>query len=224
MLSWRVRAFTNEVGAGGSAARVLLFDGPVPTADERQRIATAVAEPATAFVHSDGLRVELHNHKLARRLIGHALLGTAAALASTGTVPSMLRVDAGDIPIWIDKDGQHWLRAPAAWSSNDRHRQVATPAEVEAINGAPADEPVQVWAWLDEPSGLIRARQFAPSEGKPEDEACGSACMVLAERLARPLRVQHGRHSIIQVRPADGDIELGGRCVIDDRSSELVIR
>ncbi|WP_207222876.1 hypothetical protein [Herbihabitans rhizosphaerae] len=39
----------------------------------------------------------------------------------------------------------------------------------------PAGEPVQVWAWLDERAGMVRARQFAPSEGKPDDEACGSA-------------------------------------------------
>jgi predicted PhzF superfamily epimerase YddE/YHI9 len=216
VITFSVRAFTNELGQGGSSVRVLLFDDDVvPAATERQAIAANAVELATAFVHPDRYRVELHNQKLERRLIGHALLGTAAALASVGESPTHLRLPAGEVPMWQDTDGRQWLRAPAAWSPNDRHRQVTSPAEVEEISSTPADEPVQVWAWLNESAGLVRARQFAPSEGKPEDEACGSACMVLAERLARPLTVHHGRHSIIEVKLADPNIELGGRCVID---------
>ncbi|WP_344941273.1 hypothetical protein [Actinomadura miaoliensis] len=86
---------------------------------------------------------------------------------------------------------------------------------MEALLESPPDEPVQVWAWIDEAAGLIHARQFAPSEGKPEDEACGSACMALSTLPARPLTVVHGRGSAIRVRPRDTEVDLGDACMID---------
>ena len=156
------RVFTADDGAYGNEVAVVLVH-EMPSAEERQRLATEATEPATVFVAEDGVE---------------------------------------------------WLFAPAAWSPNARHRRVESPAEVEDLTGAPADEPVQVWAWLDEAAGVVRARMFAPSEGKPEDEACGSASMVLAGRLGRELRVVHGRGSVIQVRPELDGIRLGGRCVV----------
>lgn len=63
--------------------------------------------------------------------------------------------------------------------------------------------------------GHVRGRHFAPSAGKREDEACGSACMVLAERLDRNLTVVHGRfNSLITVRPWSSGVECGGRCIL----------
>jgi predicted PhzF superfamily epimerase YddE/YHI9 len=215
-LQWSVRAFTGPAG-GGSSVRVVLHDGPVPEAKERQRVATANAELATAFVAADRLSVELHNRKLERRFIGHALLGTAAALADAGLAPTRLMLPVGAVTLWRGEDGMWWLHGRSAWSPNDRHRQVATPQEVDALTTAPPDEPVQVWAWLDEAAGHVRARQFAPSEGKPEDEACGSASMVLAQRLGRNLVVHHGRHSLILAKPRGDGVDLGGTCVIDER-------
>ena len=38
---------------------------------------------------------------------------------------------------------------------------------------------VGIWAWLDEPAGLIRERVFAREAGPAEDEATGSAAMRL---------------------------------------------
>lgn len=178
-------------------------------------IAAANAEMATAFVAMDRCQVELHNRKLERRFIGHALLGTAAALACDGPSPTRFELAAGTVNLWHDTNGMWWVHAPSAWSPNDRHRQVDTPDQVEALHGPPPDEPVQVWAWLDEVAGHVRARQFAPSEGKPEDEACGSACMVLADHLGRILRVHHGRESLILAHPHDGGVGLGGYCTID---------
>jgi predicted PhzF superfamily epimerase YddE/YHI9 len=117
--------------------------------------------------------------------------------------------------VWTEHN-REWLHAPAGWSPNNRHRQVATVAEVESLLGAPADEPIQVWSWLDESAGLVRARMFAPSEGKPEDEACGSASMVLAVALGRDLTVVHGQGSVIHARPRGSGVDLGGRCVVLD--------
>jgi len=215
MQSWTVRSFTDEARLGGNRVLVLLFDEPVPDAQERQRIATATGEPATVFVHADRRRVNVHNRASERRLIGHALLGACEALASIGPSPDLFSLPVGDVPLWTGEDGMRWLHAPSAWSPNDRHRQVATADEVADLGGPPADEPVQVWAWIDEDAGTVRARQFAPSQGKPEDEACGSGCMVLADKLGRDLTVRHGKNSLIRARPNNGGVDLGGYCILD---------
>ncbi|ONI67663.1 hypothetical protein BWI15_31690 [Kribbella sp. ALI-6-A] len=206
------RVFTTPEGAYGNEVLVVLAD-ELPPVQQRQQVATAAAEPATVFVAGDLRTVRIHNHLLERRFAGHPLLGTAAVLRSLGHEPSVFTTPAGDVSVWSE-DGAEWLFAPAAWSPNARHRQAESPAEIEAISEAPADEPIQVWAWLDEPGGVVRARMFAPSEGKPEDEACGSASMVLAGLLDRELTVVHGKGSVIRVRPVPGGVNLGGYCVV----------
>jgi len=71
---------------------------------------------------------------------------------------------------------------------------------------------VQLWAFEDEPAGVVRARVFAPRFGVTEDEACGSASMLLAAKLHRPLVIHHGNGSEIFVRPgSDERVDLGGR-------------
>jgi predicted PhzF superfamily epimerase YddE/YHI9 len=207
------RVFTADDGAYGNEVAVVLVDG-MPSAAERQRLATGAPEPATVFVAEDLRTVRIHNRLLERRFAGHPLLGTAAVLRSLGHAPSVFATVAGDVAVWAADDGVQWLFAPAEWSPNARHRQVESPGEVEGLAGAPADEPVQVWAWIDEAGGVVRARMFAPSEGKPEDEACGSASMVLAGRLDRELRVVHGQGSVIRVRPEGDGVRLGGRCLV----------
>ncbi|MGC4936657.1 PhzF family phenazine biosynthesis protein [Kribbella sp. DT2] len=206
------RVFTADNGAYGNEVAVVLVAG-MPSADERQHLATGATEPATVFVAEDLRTVRIHNRLLERRFAGHPLLGTAAVLRSLGHAPSVFATEAGEVEVWAEGSVE-WLFAPANWSPDVRHRQAESPAGVEGLTGAPADEPVQVWAWLDEVAGVVRARMFAPSEGKPEDEACGSASMVLAGRLGRELRVVHGRGSVIRVRPEGDGVRLGGRCLV----------
>jgi len=193
---------------------VILTD-ELPPADLRQQLASAAPQPATVFVAGDRTTVRIHNRKLERQFAGHPLLGTAAVLRALGLAPTTLATSAGVVGVWTEHN-REWLHAPAGWSPNNRHRQVATVAEVESMPGPPADEPVQVWSWLDESAGLVRARMFAPSEGKPEDEACGSASMVLAAALGRDLTVVHGQGSVIHARPRESGVELGGRCIVLD--------
>jgi len=206
------RVFTADDGSHGNEVLVVVGDG-LPAAAVRQEVARTAPAPATVFVDADRFDVRIHNPKLERPFAGHPLLGTVAVLCELGRTPETLSAPAGHVRVW-SADGLCWLHAPAGWSPNARHRQVATAAEVEALTGPPADEPVQVWAWVDEPAGVVRARQFAPSEGKPEDEACGSASMVLAAALGRPLTVSHGRGSVIHVRPRGAGVDLGGRCLV----------
>jgi predicted PhzF superfamily epimerase YddE/YHI9 len=211
---WVARVFTADNGAHGNDVSVILTD-ELPPADLRQQLATAAPEPATVFVAGDRTTVRIHNRKLERQFAGHPLLGTAAVLRELGLAPTTLATSAGVVRVWTDHN-QEWLHAPAGWSPNNRHRQVPTVAEVESLRGPPADEPVQVWSWLDESAGLVRARMFAPSQGKPEDEASGSASMVLAVALGRDLTVVHGQGSVIHARPRGAGVNLGGRCVVLD--------
>jgi hypothetical protein len=93
-----------------------------------------------------------------------------------------------------------------------------SPAEVDALTGPPGDRGlIGVWAWLDEPAGLIRERVFAPGAGVPEDEATGSAAMRLAALLDREIEIRQGRGSVIYARPlGDGRVEISGRVVLEE--------
>ncbi|GAB3826459.1 PhzF family phenazine biosynthesis protein [Kribbella italica] len=77
------RVFTADNGAHGNEVAVVLVDR-MPAPSERQRLATAAAEPATVFVAKDLRTVRIHNRLLERRFAGHPLLGTAAVLRSLG--------------------------------------------------------------------------------------------------------------------------------------------
>ncbi|MEU6033899.1 PhzF family phenazine biosynthesis protein [Actinomadura sp. NPDC047616] len=215
MSTFIARAFTGQHGAHGNQVVVVLADDELPGPQERQKIAAGAPAPATVFVAPDRRQVRIHNRMLERPFAGHPLLGTAAVLRNIGKPVDRLATPAGEVSLWRDDEGAEWLHAPSHWSPNTYHRRVSSPAEVEALLEPPPDEPVQVWAWIDEAAGLVRARRFAPSEGKPEDEACGSACMVLSTLPARPLTVVHGRGSVIRVRPRDTGVDLGGARVID---------
>jgi predicted PhzF superfamily epimerase YddE/YHI9 len=209
---YTARVFTAVDRCRGNDVLVIICRG-LPPAVVRQEVARSAGTAATTFVDVDRGAVRIHNRLLERSFAGHPLLGTAAVLRELGPAPNSLTVPAGELRVWAEDDMQ-WLHAPDGWSPRTRHRQVDTPAAVEALTGPPADEPVQVWAWVDEPMGVVRARQFAPSEGKDEDEACGSASMVLAAALGRPLTVIHGKGSMIYVRPRATGMDLGGRCVV----------
>jgi predicted PhzF superfamily epimerase YddE/YHI9 len=63
----------------------------------------------------------------------------------------------------------------------------------------------------------VRERVFAEEYGIPEDEATGSAAVVLAARLGRVLDVRQGRGSRILARPLDdGMVQIAGRVALDE--------
>jgi predicted PhzF superfamily epimerase YddE/YHI9 len=69
-----------------------------------------------------------------------------------------------------------------------------------------------VWAWIDEPKGILRSRYFAPGPGIAEDEATGAAAVVMGARIGRPLTIRQGVGSELHVRPSDdGTVAVGGR-------------
>ncbi|MEV8048021.1 PhzF family phenazine biosynthesis protein [Streptomyces griseoluteus] len=218
---WLVRAFVNAEGMHGNPALVVAEpEGTAVTAAQRQELASRLGIPATVFIHESGAgRISIHSsYGQSIRFGGHPLLATVEALHQTGRTPRELTPDAGAVACRRDPDGTAWLTAPAAWSKPWRHYQMADAAEIDALTGLPDGEDfTQVWAWEDEDAGRVRARLWAPRIGKGEDEACGSASMLLTLKLGRGLEVLHGRHrAVIRTRPVDDvHVELGGRCVID---------
>ncbi|HEX5568620.1 MAG TPA: PhzF family phenazine biosynthesis protein [Streptomyces sp.] len=230
------RAFVNPEGEFGNAALVILEPaGTSVDEGERQALADRLGIPATVFVRpsreGDGgapARREVRIHGAYGQPIrfgGHPLLATAEVLHHRGAPVTELMPEAGAVGCRRDGRGTIWLTAPAAWSKPWRHYEMDTPEEVEALTGLPAGEDfTQVWAWIDRTTGRVRARLWAPRIGKGEDEACGSASMLLALKLGRPLEVSHGRHgAVISVRPLDAErVELGGRCALDEPPADVV--
>jgi predicted PhzF superfamily epimerase YddE/YHI9 len=97
---------------------------------------------------------------------------------------------------------------------------VANASAVDAMTKAPRphQDADQFWAWIDQEVGTARARVFAARYGVPQDEACGSASMLLAAQLGRAITIQHGRGSLVQASPApNGMADLGGRVVWDHK-------
>jgi predicted PhzF superfamily epimerase YddE/YHI9 len=99
-------------------------------------------------------------------------------------------------------------------------REAATPADVlrppEVVDthpGAREDEHLAVWAWEDEGAGRVRARVFPRAIGIVEDEATGSAALLLCAEIGRPITIRQGVGSRIDARPADDGrlVEVGGR-------------
>jgi len=220
-------AFVNADGDFGNPALVIAEpEGSGVTAEQRQDLATALGIPATVFVQ-DAARGELSIHSdygQEIRFGGHPLLATVEVLHRLGHEVKELHPAAGTVACRRDADGAVWIQAPAAWSKPWRHYEMDAPAAIDALTGLPDGEDfTQVWAWIDREAGRVRARLWAPRIGKGEDEACGSASMILALKLGRALEVVHGRRgAVILADPVnDTEVELGGRCRVEEPSAQV---
>ena len=216
-----MRAFVGDDGSAGNAALVVQ-EGPDDAWSDRTRLAVAVecGVPATVFVDEDRHRIRiLGSYGLPMAFGGHPTVATVEALHRGGLDVRSLRPDAGEVDTRRDALTERiHVTAPAAWSKPWRHREMSSPEEIDELTELPAGEDfTQVWAWIDQDAGVVRARLWAPRINKGEDEACGSASMMLADRLGRALTVVHGRgRSVIEVAPQGaGRVEVGGRCVQD---------
>jgi predicted PhzF superfamily epimerase YddE/YHI9 len=217
----RLRVFTDETGAAGSLLAVVLDAGKL-LSDARERALTAhrLGTPATVFVDDVEL-AELAVYTPGRPVptAGDALVGAAWLLGRLlGGHPAVLRPAGGDAASWQEQ-GRVWIRAALAGLTGWTHRQLASTAEVDALTlpRPPGEDLRQVWAWLDEPPGIVRARAFGERHGVAEDEACGSASMLLAAVLGRRLEIRHGAGSIVLAAPGPaGFADVGGLVVEDE--------
>lgn len=202
-----LRVFTNPAGESGNALGVVRDAGEIPRA-RRQSIAHQLGYSETVFVERD-THVQIFTPTTELPFAGHPLVGSAWLLGQP-----VLHPPAGDVRARAQGD-RAWVLARAEWCPSFERRQLATPAEIDVFP-APAAGSLQVWAWIDQGRGQIRARVFAPDFGVPEDPATGSATVVLCAALERAITVDQGPHCEIEAQPiGDGLIELGGR-VADD--------
>lgn len=147
---------------------------------------------------------------------GHPMVGVTWLRGQDDPLVSQISCAEGPCDVAFE-DGLAWVAAPAEWAPPWSSVQFDSPAEVEALTEAPEGHDfVQTWAWIDEAAGRVRARVFAPRVDIPEDEACGSASLLLAHRLGREIVIEHGKGSVVHARFVEpGVAEVGGRVVLD---------
>jgi predicted PhzF superfamily epimerase YddE/YHI9 len=207
-----VRVFTDVTGSHGNPLGVFVDGGRTPE-DRRQSIAAELGFSETVFAEDrEQGRIRLYTPASELPFAGHALVGAAWLLGQQRGPVEHLWPPAGEVPVWTEGE-LVWVRGRPQWCPPWKHQRANSVSDVEQATEAPAGhDAVQVWAMEDSAAGIVRARVFAPRFGVREDEACGSASMLLAVALARPLTIRHGVGSEIYVRPGpDGAVDLGGR-------------
>jgi predicted PhzF superfamily epimerase YddE/YHI9 len=207
-----VRVFLAADGSGGNLLGVFI-DGRAIREDRRQAVAHHLGYSETVYVDDiDGMSAVARIFTPGRELpfAGHPTVGTSWLLRSEGHPTATLRVPAGDVQCRQEGD-LAWIRARPEWIHDINIEQLASVADVEAID--PANEQSRyVWAWIDEPAGIIRSRYFASMFGIIEDEATGAAAVTMGHLLGRDLLIRQGRGSELHVRTYDdGSIGVGGR-------------
>ena len=207
-----LRVFTDASGASGNPLGVVCDAESIAHA-RRQAIAAQLGYSETVFVER-GTHLQIFTPTTDLPFAGHPLVGTAWLLHEP-----VVHAPAGDVRARVEGD-RAWVLARAQWCPPFERRQLASPTDVDAF-AVPDSGSLQVWAWIDEPAGRIRARVFVPDLGVPEDPATGSATVALCAALGRAIAIDQGPHCEIEARPLDGGwIELGGR-VADDGEREV---
>jgi predicted PhzF superfamily epimerase YddE/YHI9 len=217
-----LRVFCDEEGRYGNPLGVFL-DGVEVPAERRQAVAHELGFSETVFV--DGRErgeISIFTPGLELPFAGHPTVGTAWLLAREGAVVEVLRPPAGEVAVRREAEGEEeltFVAARAQWSPPWELIELGSPAEVEALDGPPGgrEDEIYLWAWADEEAGAVRSRCFSLADGVGEDEATGSAAIMLAAALDRPLTIRQGEGSPLFARPlGDGRAEVGGRVVLDE--------
>jgi predicted PhzF superfamily epimerase YddE/YHI9 len=212
-----LRVFTDPEGRWGNPLAVFLDGAAIP---EQMRLAVAaeLGYSETVFVDDvNRAEVRIFSPESEFAFAGHPLVGTAWLLAHEGKQPSILRPPAGEVMTWTEGNTT-WISGRPEWAPPWEQIQLDQPETVASMRNAPSSEHdlTQFWAWEDKAHGIVRARVFAARIGVHEDEACGSASMLLAHRAGQAITVRHGEGSRISARPGpNGNVEIGGLVVLD---------
>ena len=217
-----LRVFCDEQGRHGNPLGVFLDGASVPTA-RRQAVAHELGFSETVFVDDAGRgEIRIFTPGLELPFAGHPTVGTAWLLAREGRAVPVLRPPAGKIEVRGEGRGDDeltFVAARAEWSPPWELIELGSPAEVEALDGPPGgrEDEIYLWAWADQEAGTVRSRCFSLADGVGEDEATGSAAIMLAAKLNRELTIHQGEGSRLYARPlGDGRAEVGGRVVLDE--------
>jgi predicted PhzF superfamily epimerase YddE/YHI9 len=211
-----LRVFCDEAGEWGNPLGVFL-DGTAVPEERRQAVAADLGFSETVFVDErETARCRIFTPGLELPFAGHPSVGTAWLLAREGVAPAVLRPPAGEVA--VRSEGElTYVAARAEWSPQWPLKQLASPAEVDAAVPVAEAKLDSYWAWEDEPAGVVRARCFSLEDGIGEDEATGSAAIMLCAVLERPLTIHQGRGSLLHTEPlGPGRAEVGGRVVLDE--------
>ncbi|MEW2632457.1 PhzF family phenazine biosynthesis protein [Streptomyces sp. NPDC048389] len=218
-----LRVFCDGDGRHGDALGVVRDPRRHSDRESRQALAAELGFSETVFV-DDPERgvVDIHTPALPLPFGGNPLVGTAWLLDLEAVNPPV-----GEV--WTRHDGEFtWITVRAEWAAPPwRLEQYASPAEVDGLPALPpgdvppGDVPpapppgeggLYAWAWEDEAAGRVRARAFPRSGPAVENEATGTAALLLTDRLGRALNITQGRGSQILTAPGpDGIVEIGGR-------------
>lgn len=212
-----LRVFVDEAGRGGNPLGVFL-EGAEVADSRRQGVAAELGFSETVFVDDAGAGVvRIFTPSTELTMAGHPLVGTAWLLTRAGYGEvGVMRPPAGEVPTW-EEGPTRYIRARPEWAPDFELRRLSSPREVDEHPPAVGSELLDLWAFEDEASGLVRSRVFAGALGVPEDEATGAAALRLGAHLGRPVRIRQGAGSVILARPGpDGTVEVGGGCALDE--------
>src|ERR1700710_1058720 len=213
-----LRVFCDEKDRHGNPLGVFLEGSQVPE-PRRQAVAHELGFSETVFVDDlEPAACRIFTPRLELPFAGPPTVGTAWRLEREGCPAPVLRPPAGEIE--VRREGElTYVAARAEWSPPWKLIQLPDPAAVTGI-AEPAPEDGQLpfyWAWEDERAGTVRARCFSLEDGIGEDEATGSAAIMLGAALGRALTIHQGEGSLLHARPLDGGrAEVGGRVVLDE--------
>ena len=211
-----LRVFCDEDGGWGNPLGVFLDGAEVPE-ERRQAVAADLGYSETVFVEDRATaRCRIFTPGLELPFAGHPSVGTAWLLAQEGEAPAVLRPPAGEVA--VRGEGElTFVAALAEWSPPWPLQELASPAEVDVVTEPAGVDLAYFWAWEDEGAGVVRSRCFSLEDGIGEDEATGSAAIMLCASLERPLTIHQGRGSLLHARPlGPGRAEVGGRVVLDE--------
>jgi predicted PhzF superfamily epimerase YddE/YHI9 len=211
-----LRVFCDEGGEWGNPLGVFLDGGEVPE-ERRQAVAADLGYSETVFVDDrETARCRIFTPGLELDFAGHPMVGTAWLLTSESAPPAQLRPPAGEVAV-RSEGNLTFVAARAEWSPPWPLIELASPAAVDAVAEPAGDGLHYFWAWEDEGAGAVRARCFSLEDGIGEDEATGSAAIMLCAALERPLRIHQGRGSLLHAQPLEpGRAEVGGRVLLDE--------
>jgi len=207
--------FCGEGGSGGNPLGVYL-NGAAIEPSKRQAEARRLGFSETVFVDDLATgEVQIFTPGVELPFAGHPLVGTAWLLAQHGHTPAALRPPAGEVPARVEGD-RAFVAGRPEWQPDYEWMELGSAAEVEALEGPPANgrDLAAVFARTAEDSVL--ARVFPVALGIAEDEATGSAAIRLGARLGGAFAIHQGRGSVIDVVARDDAyVEIGGLVVKD---------
>jgi predicted PhzF superfamily epimerase YddE/YHI9 len=223
-----LRVFCDEAGEFGNPLGVFLDGAEVP-AERRQSVAHDLGFSETVFVDDRaGAAMRIFTPGLELPFAGHPTVGTAWLLAREGEEVAALRPPAGEVAVRREGEGEAaltFVSARAEWSPPWELIESDDAEEVAAMTAPPAgrEDEVYVWAWIDEAAGSVRSRCWSLADGVGEDEATGSAAIMLADALGREIVIHQGEGSLLSARPVgEGWAEVGGRVVLaEERDYEV---